>query len=358
MFIVVMSFKATGLIVAALALVSILAVLVAISVPGVASAQSTSLKPPTGLRANGDQGTYLKPRATVRWDAVSGAEQYHLRYRENCTGTTNICQLSPTSWTSWTSVHHPKTETVLLNLRDNALYEIQIRTYKSRKLSDWSEHVFVYTTSSIPNGPVGSIELAAYHASHEFDYTICWHTFSSDAEREEVESAIDAWPESIKWEEDSVNIITSDGSRSKSCSRWGDKDYPRPGEVSIAAYADGWEDACPFALMSRGTTACTNIERITVEGSNLRKINKIPYIVFRPRSMTTWTTTAASGALCSNLYTNALHEAGHAFGLLHAGTAVHAEDSVMRNITGGKDCEVGPFDAAAIMAIYQSHETE
>ena len=351
-----MSFKARGLIFAALALASILTVFTAYSIPGVASAQSTSPKPPTGLRANGDQGTYLKPRATVRWDAVSGAEQYHLRYRENCTGTTNACQLSPSSWTSWTSVHHPKTETVLLNLRDNALYEIQIRTYKSRKLSDWSENVFVYTTSSIPSGPVGSIVLVAYHASHEFDYTICWHTFSSDAEREEVESAIDAWPESIEWEEDSVNIITADGSRSKSCSRWGDKDFVRPGEVSVAAYRQGWEKACPVALGNPGVTACTNLETITVKDSNLPKFNKIPYIVFRPRSMTTWTTSVASGALCSNLYTNALHEAGHAFGLLHGGTAVDAEDSVMRNITGGKDCEPGPFDAAAIMAIYQSHE--
>ena len=74
--------------------------------------------------------------------------------------------------------------------------------------------------------------------------------------------------------------------------------------------------------------------------------------------MTSWTTSVASGAQCSNLYTNALHEAGHAFGLHHLGSATALERTVMRNTTGGQDCHPGAFDVAAMMALYQSHDAE
>lgn len=157
----------------------------------------------------------------------------------------------------------------------------------------------------------------------------------------------------MRWTTKSSNIIRSTGSRSDSCTAYGATNYPAVGEISRAAHERGYEVACPTARPNSGAAACARIRIPASSTQTPHRFTSDASITIRRKTESYWNPGGGGSGSCSLLFEVIMHEAGHAFGLDHATIT----DSVMRDAVGStRRCTPTSYDAAAIRAIYQSHE--
>ena len=321
------------------------------------SAQSAALKPPSNVRANGDQGSRSKPRTIVKWDAVSGATGYMVRYGDECFNDNRLCTPAPTSWSTPRLVQSPATQTELVGLSNNTLYRVEVIAVKGSSTRDWSKvnAVFEYTSSKSPKGPVATVPYFGYLPSREFSYAICDYTIPSTNKSRwisDIESGIEAWETNVKWSTTSGNIIKTTRNTKRNCSTIASSTLSEVRFVADYLITTGSCLGFLDYFTGSNTIACACTPTLTNPFTT-----KISYVTLYLSNNHQWNPgqNLSTEAQCSKLHVFSTHESGHAFGFgglpnKHATVT----ESVMRSAVPDKYCKPQPYDTAAMMALYQS----
>ena len=185
---------------------------------------------PTGLRANGDLDD--DDNVTLRWNAVSGATGYQVRYaKETCKRyTTTILVLVDdeveereverakcTEGTWSRPVEAATNEFALGGLTEETLYRVEVRTVIA-ETSVWSDFALVFPTNTPPGG-ADEVATAPFHGylgkdgrgSHEFRYVLCEDTIPAglDTTAQDMKNAVDEWEDTVIWDRSGANIIAT-----------------------------------------------------------------------------------------------------------------------------------------------------
>ena len=331
------------------------------------------LTPPSNVRANGESDGLSAGRIILKWEGADNAQQFEVSYADE------VFALPPTTVTKMVTDQ----ETEIGSLGFNALYRVQIAAVENGVRSELSDPVVVYTTDGIPPKigsafpRIATIELKALNKDHEYAYTICTNKFPNNTWVAEVKSALQAWENQVVWElANGDNIISlDDQGDSSNCSTLVGR--PDPNDPTITIYDEPWgeirrsDDMMEFeALCGSDAYACAKQSRITRTGGVTYRLpylkpTELPFIMFRSDM-----STAAIGpwdpgvnkvdngvtSRCSNFYQTAVHEVGHAYGFFHATVDPSRDVSIMEPGRDRLHCEPKPYDVAAMMALYQSHD--
>lgn len=356
---------------------------------------------PTGLRANGN---LVNDRITLRWDPVSGATGYNVRYAEEvCVGASPprqsgdaTCGLgNPPAWGTITarnittreltidgvtvletSIEFTPPDPLRTDPRYNTLnrfssppvpwplYRVEVQSVVVDN-SDWSDFTLVFPTSQPPFPLLTQVAASGFFAdhiaktngSHEYDYTICTDTITTDvawswgtdAQGEpvrdattvasiaaDIESGIEEWETAVRWVTSGSNIISTTATKSETCPD---------------------NNAVKFIPNDRVLRLC-RISNPDAWGCNPRWSSNIfmrqTLSIMDPLTGTVipigWD--AMAGA-CSLLHITAQHEAGHVFGATHSSNP----QSVMYETLADRldlYCEPQVYDVVAMMVNYQS----
>ena len=355
---------------------------------------------PTGLRANGDfvdsDGDGNRDGITLRWNKVSGATSYNVRYVEETCRSGGVCgpkegQDGP-DWETSAAITSQITidgstviEAKLGGLTPKKPYRVEVRVVIVDS-SEWSDFVVAYPTSSPPQpteGPGGAITelsppriltapLYGYQAknakgSHEFSYVVCEDTIPASVTTAagsksrviaDIKAAVGRWDEAVRWSTGRVNILaTRPLPDSTPCI---DPFSISPSNNQIMFVTS---QAMSVARCINMQVACwrspTWSERAILKnflaGEGLPAID--PGAVFLWDSLGAgWYGTQGSG--CRVLRTQVVHEVGHAFGIgwpvLALNHPINEMHSIMSERRDTQHCEPQPYDTVATMANYQS----
>ena len=311
---------------------------------------------PSGLRAYGHSTAGTE--AQIKWDAVSGASSYELRYGKECISGhhVGICVPEPASWTTPVSVASGTGKTID-ELTANTLYRVQVRAVNNGLHSRWSDAAFAYPTSSPPDGPVATIPYFGHWDSKEFRYAICDDTIASFSPGNvsqwisDIEKGVSAWQETVKWEANSQNIIRVNRVTGHTC-----RTIPSSTQSEVRfvdrrviltrcfGFLDWFSAGTTHACMRSPTM--TNAAETTIDLAHIYLHNGHAW---NPG------VDLNSSTPCSKLSVWMTHESGHAFGLgglpnRHA----TVDKSIMQSSVPAIYCKPQPYDVVAIMALYQS----
>ncbi len=311
---------------------------------------------PDGLRANGHSIDNSRGRAVVRWNRVDAATGYELRYADECIEDQDICKPTPGSWINSIAVTNANTiEEIILNLHIETLYRIQIRAVVNNIRSDWSESVFVYPTSQQTKGPIATQSLYAHWRMHQYNYIICEDTFPQNNRSlwvSEIENGIETWEANVVWEDDFVNIIRTARNTISKCGQ-----YPGARQQNEIRYVSRGKivDICHAYLdviLPTTTRACAPSSTMGPLSNEFSVAN-----IFFDSHGEWLPGTDSHNAPCSKLFKYSIHESGHALGLgRFPNHHSSLSQSVMQaNLSRVAYCVPQPYDAVALMGLYQSH---
>ena len=349
---------------------------------------------PAELRANGNLNA--DDEITVRWESVSGATGYGVRYVREVCKPNGVCE-TDSVWQEETTAAPSSPpvaveETTFDGPSEGTLYRVQAR---STVVSDsfWSHEDFalVYPTDSPLRG--GTVATAPFHGyqaknsngSHEFRYVMCTATVSSEVTTspnnpslsrtqlaiiEAIEGAVGKWEETVIWDRGGHNIITTESyrlPRGENC-----KHPLIPGTGVFAEIPD--EEGrfeIKFVSNDRIEWACDilDIRDTPIPGcwrseswetSGIQQIHSGVILLNASLGANHWNASFGGADGCTNLHELVIHEAGHAFGIGNRTWfdfnrhPINTEHSVMSYADPDRDCEPQAYDIVALMALYQS----
>ncbi len=312
---------------------------------------------PTGLRANGASTSDATAQGDVRWEAVTGADSYGIRYGEECASAQDVCSSTAASWVTPTSAGSSASHTIT-GLSIETLYRVQVRSVQNGVASDWSEPAFLYPTSSQPSGMIATIPYNAYHSSSRYDFMICSATFTVSSRDEwiaDIEAAAAAWNAALQWPPRSTDLVSMSSSTTPTCLVESYTSMPAPGEVRLVTDKTTFDAKCGVVPMGQVRRACTKWEKQRISGNKDSDwtFTAMPSILFQDLGDVMWT--PGTGTPCSQARRTTAHELGHALGLGHAGTR---GVSVLNPSHQVPLCGPTNYDVAAVTALYQSIPTQ
>ena len=321
---------------------------------------------PTGLRANGN---LVGGNVTLRWDPVSGATGYNVRYVEETCDSNGDCTLG--SWQTRTNIAVTGTtvkEAFLGGLTKKKLYRAEVQALIVDS-SDWSDFTLVFPTDS-PLGHGTDVATAPFHGyqaknaqgSHEFRYVLCTETIPTGLimTATDMLNAVDEWEDAVIWDRSGVNIVATTAyalPAGEDCSSSAIPAERGRFEVKFASdrrvgNACGkifpWQDTPPACWRS------TTWTRIGVE-----LIERGSVFLNTGRGAAHWNASVAGGA-CTRLHETIVHEVGHSFGIGNAAGVnfnrhpVNDTLAIMSYANLELYCEPQAYDIVALMALYQS----
>ncbi len=327
--------------------------------------QSVSiLGPPEGIRANGDSSDGGAAKIALRWDPVTSATSYAIRY--SIAYHLSGAPVSSSSY-AWTEVTHAsttgaKTINVVLS---NRVYQVQIKSVRNRLESPWSDSVFVepthsrpvFTSSSRPE--FATVKLLGYRASRNYTYHLCSNSFKVDAGppasvwMADIRSAIDRLVESVQWRVNGGNIITATMHVDDNCDSTDIYVLGPQQSIFMAADATQFRDYC-----GHGGTMGTRVACYTYSLDSNRAITSSQMVFQTIEEKTDWSPgRIPADRQCTPLFDSALHEAGHAFGLDDTPSRTSSDQplvTMMESPSRSETCYPTARDIGAIMKIYQS----
>jgi hypothetical protein len=264
-----------------------------------------------------------KGQSEVEWRRVANASSYNVRY---CTG-------DPCTWSSLISA--TGTSTLIRDLNEETLYEIQVQAINISGTSGWSDTTYtLYTyptrTPATQDDTVGIVPIDGFLVSSRYHFTICDTTSVriTDDWETQVENGMETW-------ETATGRMVRVTNRSKA-----DCNSATTNTVVRAAGEDMEMLGC-----SRTALGCANRDTTSEGRIDRTRIGLLHTLAETPRTPTGETKT---GRTCTRLFQVAMHEAGHALGLGdHANSA-----SVM--FSSEPYCFPTAYDIVAVKAIYQS----
>ena len=345
------------------------------------SAKVNPVPKPENIVANGHTATGATPRRVAfKFDPITSPSKFNLKFVPVEDGSGNVRHdIREAEWIT-DEVDAPtsssqdlmNTTSLLLNMT----YEFRLQTVRDGFLSDWSDSVYVFPTTSKPdrNEKVADIVLLGYLPSHSYEYTICESMFppaTRAAWVRDIETGLKKWETSVKWnvsKDPSIvkNIISvKRASTPSSCSEMGDK--PWMGKTEIRYYSDRTKfvAACPDVPYA---SACvynplTNREQSTTsptpdpDPTELPRLEgeHSPYMVIQ--GLDSLRPGVIAGGVCSNVVSLVVHEGGHVFGLEHPSATSVIQTAMRLPYSTTIGCVPNASDIAAIMSIYQSAAT-
>ena len=350
---------------------------------------------PTGLRANGDMDS--DDGVTVRWDRVTDATKYRLRYTvESCTPA-GTCTPDDSNWQTTDDIKasgNAVEETELDGLSEGVAYRVEVRSGRA-EFSDWSENEFaivyptddpISDTTEVVTAPLHGYQAENSQGSHEFHYVVCGETITSDVTTSltyphlnrtkgaiitDIQNAVDRWEDGIIWNEGTANIISTLAytlPHGEDCS---DKWVPsEDGRFEVKFWPDNKiKEACAphrrladiltfdlVGLGGDGPPACWRSDSWLSYGIDEIESGSI---LINTRVGVVWNQLDTS-INCTYLHRMVAHEVGHAFGI---GNAIgidlnrhpkNTTHSIMSYDDQNDYCRPQAYDIAAIMALYQS----
>ena len=229
---------------------------------------TTPIPTPHNLRGNGDSSSVQpRGRAVIRWDPVDDRLYgYSLRYGEECftvvtsgVETGNICD-------DWTTVANTNADSWydMNTLTIHTLYRVQVKREYSGLSSAWSAPVFVFTDADLDPDPfyvvagrVATMPYFGYMPDQNYEYVICEDTIPSTDDAvianyvTDIENGIEAWETSVRWMENSRNIISVDRDSTSPCMEV----YPEFTQDEIR-FLTSISQVCVTWLSGEGVKAC------------------------------------------------------------------------------------------------------
>ncbi len=356
---------------------------------------------PTGLRANGN---LVNDRITLRWDPVSGATGYNVRYAEEvCVGASPprqsgdaTCGLgNPPAWVTITarnittreltidgvtvletSIEFTPPDPLRTDPRYNTLnrfssplvpwplYRVEVQAVVVDN-SDWSDFTLVFPTSQPPFPLLTQVAASGFFAdhiaktngSHEYRYTLCTDTITTDVA---WSWGTDAQGEPVR---DATTVASIAATIEAGIKEWETAVRWAANNANIVSTTATVSDTCPgddvvkFIPNDDVLKEC-RISNPDAWGCNPRWSSNIfmrqTLSIMDPLTGTDipigWD--AMAGA-CSLLHITAQHEAGHVFGATHSSNP----QSVMYETLADRldlYCEPQVYDVVAMMVNYQS----
>ena len=326
--------------------------------------------PPTGLRANGD---LVAGEVTLRWDEVSGATSYNVRYTEETCDSDGNCEADDANWQTETNITTSGSgikEANLGGLTEKTLYRVEAQSVKT-VASAWSDFVLVFPTESAlgRNTHVATAPFHVYQAknaqgSHEFRYILCESSIPAGLTMTaaDMKDAVDEWEDAVIWDRGGVNIITTSSyslPAGDSCSSTAIPIRNGRFEVRFTTNEDIKWACAPHKIIigGDGPPACWRSHSWQNTGVGL--IRKGAVLINADRGAAHWNQNLAAG--CRKLHEQLVHEVGHAFGIGNGENLIklnrHPENttlSIMSYENIGIYCEPQAYDIVAVTALYQS----
>ena len=323
--------------------------------------------PPTGLRANGD---LVGSNITLRWNAVSGATSYNVRYTEETCDSDGDCEADDANWQTETNITTSGSgikEANLGGLTEKTLYRVEAQSVKT-VASDWSDFVLVFPTDSalgrnthVATAPFHGYQAKNAQGSHEFRYILCQNSIPAGLTMtaSDMKNAVDEWEDTVIWDRGGVNIITTSNyplPAGDSCSSGA---IPREmGRFEVRFVTDGEiKGACYPLPWVKAPHACWRSHSWRNIGVGL--IEKGSVLLNADRGAAYWNTDRGSG--CAFLKEMLVHEVGHAFGIGNGENIlklnrhpINTTLSIMSYANTGSYCEPQAYDIVAVTALYQS----
>ena len=324
---------------------------------------------PENLRANGSApASSSSGRVAFRFDAIQGATGFVIEYVNILSPIGRVRQDITESERNSENLSAPSSgDLVFTGLVKEKLYEVKLRTTRNGFMSDWSDTVYVYSTSSRPGlGSIGDILVDSYMPTSHYEYTICRNTFpdvpagTRDKWVADIERGIAKWASSAVWRDGSgINIVrASADSTPTSCATTGKEPWKGTSEVRYLTNQQEVMQACGADVPN----ACVLIIELnsdeTSAGSLVPRVgNRSPYMIFNGQFE--WDPgDVPDGKQCSKVENFAVHETGHVFGLGHVNPVTSVIDSVMNSLYEQRDgCEPTAHDISTLMSIYQSNQS-
>ena len=322
---------------------------------------------PTGLRANGDLDS--NGNVTLRWNSVSGATSYMVRYTEEVYGD---CDPDDGSWDTRTytaGTTGTVIEADLGALTEEQLYRVEVRAVIV-DASDWSEDDFtlVFPTDSalghgtdVATAPFHGYQAKNSQGSHEFRYVLCEETIPGlTMTAQDMKDAVDEWEDAVTWDRSGTNIITTT-SHSLPAGESCHTGVPLPmGRFEVKFFSSSRiKSACdPFAIRGLGTPACWRSTSWALNGVGLIESGSI--LLNAGRSASTWWNESVAGGRCTRLHETIVHEVGHAFGIGNARWfnynrhPVNDTLAIMSYANLEEYCQPQSYDIVNLIALYQS----
>ena len=321
---------------------------------------------PTGLRANGNlvDGTKI----TLRWDPVTGATGYNVRYvEERCPD--GLCAPISTEWTVPAAEEITVTpgatvvEARLSGVTDGKLYRFEVRAVVVDS-SEWSDLALVFPTV-FPIRQGTGVATAPFHGFQEdgrLRYVICGSTIPAgvNAATDDIEDAISEWEESVVWDEGGGNTIRTLLHLLPMGARCADRQSGTPVEDQFQVAFESEREirrVCDHPFAESGPPACWRSPN-WFRPHPIDQIERGAILLNAGRGAAFWNNQVAGG--CSKLHEQLVHEAGHAFGIGRATFddvnrhQTNTEFSIMSYANIGKYCTPQAYDIVAVMALYQS----
>ena len=298
----------------------------ALSVDGTEIASSgeivstTPIPAPQNLRANGDSASVQpRGRAVIRWDAVTDASYgYSLRYGNECftvvtsgVETGNICgECTTVLNTNADSWHDMNPVTI------HTLYRVQVKREYAGLSSAWSAPVFVFTDTDMDPDPfyvvAGRVATMPYFGcqpDQNYEYVICENTIPSTNDAvfanyvSDIENGIEAWETSVRWIENSRNIISVDRDSTSPCAEV----YPEFTQDELR-FLTSISQVCVTWLSGEGIKACMRSPAMTLPGEPITSAD-LYFKKDHPRKTThgtpvRMTTAQAVPKCCNGRFTN------------------------------------------------------
>ena len=346
---------------------------------------------PTGLRANGNlvdgDGDGDKDEVTLRWNEVTGATDYNVRYVIEHCGVSGTCEpdggLNNPNWQSPSSPVVTSGSTVLEtkigDLALETLYRVEVQAVVA-DTSDWSDFAIVHTTV-LPLGTartplVPTVATAPFYgyrpenaqSSHEFRYVVCGETITPSittsstnsalnrsklAIISDINDAVDKWEDTVLWYGGGGNIISTDSYALPAGDSCADRSRGTPtADQNQVVFVSNDELRAAFCIRGLGVPpGCFRTHRWTNPFGEIAQ----GAVLLRASHRANWNTIDKPSG-CTFLHQMVVHEVGHAFGIgaapnRHPANTTH---SIMSYDDPSGYCEPQAYDIVAVMANYQS----
>lgn len=325
------------------------------------------LPKPGGLTADGDNRSWYETyrsftiytpstlpddeyHAYVSWPKVPSAEEYSLRYAvwRLSTGTTVDLLVPSLDWQYVSdSIDNPTTGSVtftLEGLERNQLYAISVQARASNRTDSlWSEPVYVYPTALVPAGTgdrIGILPVSFYITDKSYDYVICTNRAPTGFTSGDLSWTVPLKKAVNRWGTSTGGAVTMTATVRTCVDTDTGHEFANETFHNVVKIATK-EDILEMGCRKPRAAGCI-LAWATSEGADVAtRIGVLASASFKERNG------------CSEVIRIMLHEAGHAYGLLHT-VALHHRSLMRPTVSNAALCDLYEYDKVAIKAIYQS----